>query len=1087
MMFPSAIRARNVFLIVLLLLVPAATWAQRRATTYPSLQSQLDKEYYGRHVDTDNELAKLIAVNQEFDMLRADEFNDERGLPPWLRVWWRKAHPEGEYTATDPTKGYPLVLKEILEWMMTHQDLKPGPGEVAEIDADRDASARRSPLVDSLYGADYSPKNGIGNKDGENVIRAIIGAELRVSGLQAAARSESDIRVNYFDTQKILVASNNISASGVQGVYRSTDGGTTWSQGALSLQPGDSFHSDPTVDWTNDRAWSSTLGINSAGSVLKLQNYVSADNGATWTFDATVSGSQTNVDKQMVWVDHNPTSPFFGQQYAIWHNGLPAFMNRRTAGAGGTWLAAPIQVSGAESTGTAIGGDVKTNSAGEVFGFWPTTTNARVFMVKSTNGGASYGTPVQVATTFDTFDISVPSLSSRHALIYISGGAYKTPTKNMVYATWNDLSGEAGCTAAANAPGTNAASTCKVRIWFSRSTDGGATWSPKVMINNQPSLNDQFNQWMVVDEVTGAIGIIYYDTVGDPARKKTDIWYQSSFTDGATWNAPQKVTTAQTDETTGGQDNGNQYGDYNSLSGYSGVFFPSWTDRRSGLREEIWTAKIQDAACSFPGAPTIGTASATAPNQITVSWSDGTPSSAKFNVSRAQGTCAAPGAFSQIAGGVLGSPYVDTSVSGAVTYAYKISGTDPTSVCESPQSGCVEATATGACTLAPTFAGVATVTNPGGASCSMNLNWSAATPTCAGPAKYNVYRSTASNFTPSAANRVVANFSGTSYSDTTPLIGNTTYYYIVRAVDSSNGSEEQNLVRKSGVPTGPVTLSTITETFEAAGGFDNPGWMHAPISGANDWTLSTAQSQTPTHSWNSVSLPSVSERVLTTPTFGVNAGTTLSFWHTFAFESATSCFDAGTLEYTTDGGTTWTVVPDAAFTAGGFTGTVSSSFSNPLGGKRAWCNGAIGPMTQVGVNLGSFANGQTLKVRWHEGDDSSAIATGWFVDSVTIANAGVAGSCLATASGVTVSGRVLATADGRGLTNGHVTIADENGHTRTVLTGRNGTYRFDDVEAGHTYVISVSARRFNYAPRILQIVDSVADVDFYPQLLVREN
>ena len=34
------------------------------------------------------------------------------------------------------------------------------------------------------------------------------------------------------------------------------------------------------------------------------------------------------------------------------------------------------------------------------------------------------------------------------------------------------------------------------------------------MINNQASLNDQFNQWMVVDETTGALGIMYYDSVG---------------------------------------------------------------------------------------------------------------------------------------------------------------------------------------------------------------------------------------------------------------------------------------------------------------------------------------------------------------------------------------------------------------------------------------------------------------------------------------------------------------------------------------------------------------------------------------------
>ena len=48
---------------------------------------------------------------------------------------------------------------------------------------------------------------------------------------------------------------------------------------------------------------------------------------------------------------------------------------------------APIQVSGAETTGTAIGGDVKTNSAGDVFAFWPDTGSRNLFVAKSTNGG----------------------------------------------------------------------------------------------------------------------------------------------------------------------------------------------------------------------------------------------------------------------------------------------------------------------------------------------------------------------------------------------------------------------------------------------------------------------------------------------------------------------------------------------------------------------------------------------------------------------------------------------------------------------------------------------------------------------------
>ena len=551
---------------------------KRTQADWPSVTEQLAQEYLGHNVQPGTALEALIRDNQEFAMLRSDEKADGRALPAWLRVWWRKGHPELEYRADDPTGGYPLVLKETLEWMLTHQDLKAGPGIAQPTPAGSEADEERASST----------------------------GDLRVSGLQTAPRSESDIRVNYWDATKVVSASNNIVGSGQQGIYYSTNGGANWAQTVLPLVSGDLYHSDPTVDWTPDgRVWSSAMGIQDAGNTLRLRNYFSTDNGATWTFDATPSGSQTSVDKQMVWVDHSATSPFQGQMYAIWHNGPPAFMNRRTAGAGGTWLPNPIQVSGAESAGTAIGSDVKTNRMGDVFGAWPATGGQKLFIVKSTNGGASYSAPVQIASTFDAFEIILPAFATRKALIYVSLGAYRTASVDHVYATWTDLAGGSGCNTPANEPGTNVASACKSRVWFARSVDGGATWSAPMKINDQAGLNDQFNQWLVVDETNGGLAVIYYDTVADAGRKKTDIYYQSSANGGVSWSSPFKVTSAATDETSAGSNSGNQYGDYNALSGYANTFFPSWTDRRNNAREEIWTAKITD---SFVPAPVAAAA-----------------------------------------------------------------------------------------------------------------------------------------------------------------------------------------------------------------------------------------------------------------------------------------------------------------------------------------------------------------------------------------------------------------------------------------------------------------------------------------------
>jgi hypothetical protein len=545
---------RKLYLVVAILLL-SATATLAAPLRWPALEQQLKKD----RVVPNSRLEKLIRENQEFGMLRREEARDDLDIPLWLRVLWRKSHPEIEYTAEDPTGGYPHVLREVHEWLLTHQDLLPGPREL-----------------------DVPPVQN----------RTVFGTNLRISGAQTAPRSESDIRVDYWNPNRIISGSNNIVASGHQAQYWSNNSGATWGQTTLSLATGDAFHSDPTVDWTsNGDAWATTLGINSGGTTLRLRSYKSTNGGQTWTYDSLASGTQTSVDKQMVWVDHSASSPYADTIYAIWHNGLPAFMNRKLSG--GAWDT-PIQVSGGETTGTAIGSDVKTNSYGDVFGFWPATGNRRLLVTKSTNGGASYSAPVIITTTFDSYEIPVPAFANRKILIYVSAGAYRTAGKNMVYASWTDLSGEANCTLGSQAPNTNVASTCKTRIWFSRSADGGTTWSTPVKINNQAGLNDQFNQWLVVDETNGAIGIIYYDTVADAGRKKTDVWYQASFDDGALWTPAAKVTTAMTNETIAGADSGNQYGDYNGLSGYARVLFPSWTDRRNNAREEIWTAKIDE-------------------------------------------------------------------------------------------------------------------------------------------------------------------------------------------------------------------------------------------------------------------------------------------------------------------------------------------------------------------------------------------------------------------------------------------------------------------------------------------------------------
>jgi agmatine deiminase len=103
----------------------------------------------------------------------------------------------------------------------------------------------------------------------------------------------------------------------------------------------------------------------------------------------------------------------------------------------------------------------------------------------------------------------------------------------------------------------------------------------------------------------------------------------------------------------------------------------------------------------------------------------------------------------------------------------------------------------------PVFAGISVVTNPQNEICGLDLAWDPATPACAGPVSYNVYRSILPFFNPGPQNLLVTGVAGASYHDQAELSSGMAYYYAVRAVDDSNGVEELNTVKLSNAPTGP--------------------------------------------------------------------------------------------------------------------------------------------------------------------------------------------------------------------------------------------------------------------------------------------
>jgi len=84
-----------------------------------------------------------------------------------------------------------------------------------------------------------------------------------------------------------------------------------------------------------------------------------------------------------------------------------------------------------------------------------------------------------------------------------------------------------------------------------------------------------------------------------------------------------------------------------------------------------------------------------------------------------------------------------------------------------------------------------------------------------------------------------------------------------------------------------------------------------------------------------------------------------------------------------------------------------------------------------------------------------------------------------TAAGVNISGRIT-TSEGSGVRNIAIAITFPSGEVRNTLSSSMGYYVFEDIPAGHTYIISVSAKRYMFDDpvRVRHVVDELTDVDF---------
>ncbi len=169
-------------------------------------------------------------------------------------------------------------------------------------------------------------------------------------------------------------------------------------------------------------------------------------------------------------------------------------------------------------------------------------------------------------------------------------------------------------------------------------------------------------------------------------------------------------------------------------------------------------------------------------------------------------------------------------------------------------------------------------------------------------------------------------------------------------------------------------------------------------------------------------------------------------------------FNRVIFEQSINNGATWTLL-----------GTAMNSFA-PLieEGENQFAPNASG-YTLTGQNI---PTGQNVLIRAR-----GVYRTGYFSGSETTEDKVRNVFLLAPlAANVSISGRV--TANGVSVRNAVVRLTTATGTTRTVRTSAFGYYRFDDVEVGETYVVSVNHKRYLFASQVVSVTEDLTELNF---------
>ncbi|MBL7997959.1 MAG: T9SS type A sorting domain-containing protein [Candidatus Kapabacteria bacterium] len=440
------------------------------------------------------------------------------------------------------------------------------------------------------------------------------------------SQNESEVHaaINPVDTANILCSANTFTTSSTTNfIYYTKDFGATWRKSTFSASPrGGGIilgGGDPMFAFdANGKAYFSWINLfydQTFTASMHMYWAQSTDKGTTWQRNDTndlIDGGKLNfsnpndptsvsADKQWMVCDLSD-SPFKNSLYCsflLGKNGFTGAATKFKRANESTFVTAelrPVTPKGEHYFQQFNSVDVdESGNLHSCYTAAKTTDdfengNLIIQHLYSTDGGKSWSRETNAQRiTFLRGDITSPvnspeaptGISRVNTLPQIACDKFmQSKHKGNVYLAWT-------------AVGTTQRDNNGLDIYFSRSSDKGATWSKPIIINDDAKGRDITQAYVTIGvNENGVIALCWYDRRNDPNNLLGDYYIALSYDGGATFKPNVRITSLPTDfgKFTGNREFG--VGEYNQVVMTKHYALPFWGDGRSGNQTKIYMGYV---------------------------------------------------------------------------------------------------------------------------------------------------------------------------------------------------------------------------------------------------------------------------------------------------------------------------------------------------------------------------------------------------------------------------------------------------------------------------------------------------------------